>query len=150
MVELFRSFFWLIFPIGGMAIGVFAIYMVHDTKRRTIELLRIYAEQGKEPPQSLLDALDRTNSFDGESPARVKDDFRSAYGPFSTNPVALWSRFVLLAFLAAGFGGMAYWLNGKPGTEFIVFGFTITAFVLAAVSASALVRALLTRADGKS
>jgi hypothetical protein len=138
MEELFREFYWLIFPIMGMGIAVFAIWMAFNHKRRTLDLLRIYAEQGKEPPPSLVEAL--TVDPDERIPRRPRDIHRlhSEFGPYSHNPVVLWSRFVLLAFLAAGFAGVGYWY------EKLSFPFYITAFVLAAVAAATLVRALLT------
>ena len=56
---LFSHFFWLIFPVFGMGMGAFAIWTEHRRQVKGLELLRTYAEQGKEPPQAVLDALPR-------------------------------------------------------------------------------------------
>ena len=138
MEDLFREFFWLIFPIFGMGIAVFAIWMAHSSKRKTLDLLRIYAQQGKEPPQALLDALHWDPDRFEHRYSRDRDGFHAEFGPFSRNPVVLWSRFVLLSMLAIGFA-IAGWYFKE-----LSFPFFITAFVLAAVAAATLVKALLT------
>lgn len=138
MEDLFREFFWMIFPIFGMGIAVFAIWLAYSRKRKTLDLLRIYAEQGKDPPQALLDALAFDPDERFERHARDRLGFHAEYGPYSRNPVVLWSRFVLLAMLALGFAGAGWYFKQ------LAFPFFITAFVLAAVAAATLVRALLT------
>lgn len=139
MAELFREFYWMVFPIGGMGIAVFAIWMAFSHKRKTLDLLRIYAEQGKEPPPALVEALTADPEDRIHRHFRDRSGFPAEYGPYTRNPVVLWSRFVLLAGLALGFAGMGFWLQNE-----ITFPFYITAFVLAAVAAATLVRALLT------
>jgi hypothetical protein len=54
---LFNRYWWLIFPIFGMAMGVMAMWQRHARANRTIDLIKSYADQGKEPPPELLAAL---------------------------------------------------------------------------------------------
>lgn len=62
METLFAQYWWLLFPIFGMGMGIFGMYMGHKSRQDRIGLIRQYLEQGKEPPTALLDGL---NSDDG-------------------------------------------------------------------------------------
>ena len=126
---LFSHFFWLIFPIFGMSIGVFAIWTEHRRQVKGLELLRAYADQGKEPPQAVLDALPRI--ADSHRAART----RQSYG----------ASFVLMLVLSVGFAGAAlasYVLVEPHSSWAFIIGFGITSFVLVAVALQNLVMAL--------
>ena len=92
MEDLFRQFWWLIFPVMGMVYGLVGMLQQNRSQTRTLDLLRTYAEQGKEPPPELLRAL----SQGGEPPNMmgVRQDRLSG---------AWWTFFVFIA-LAGGFG----------------------------------------------
>ncbi len=51
------SFWWLIFPIGGMLMGLFAMIGHYNHRKDTLRILKSYADQGKDPPAGLLEAL---------------------------------------------------------------------------------------------
>ena len=51
------SFWWLIFPVGGMLMGLFAMIGHYNHRKDTLRILKSYADQGKDPPAGLLDAL---------------------------------------------------------------------------------------------
>jgi len=90
--DLFQSFWWLIFPIFGMGMGVLGMIQNDQRTRRTMELIRTYVEQGKEPPAELLKLAQRS------------DDGWGSYDS-SANPGGnsrAWT-FVVFAALAAGF-----------------------------------------------
>ena len=64
MQNFWSDHWWLLIPLGaftiplaGIALGAFAIAQDHRTKARALEALKIYAQQGKEPPAELLRAL---------------------------------------------------------------------------------------------
>jgi hypothetical protein len=121
MIELFREFFWLIFPILGMGIAFVAVFGEFGRQKRALEVLRVYAEKGVEPPASVLAVLSRASS----------DKKR--------NPMA---SFMFFLVMAIGFGGVAWWFNQTAGGWPFVLGFGIAAFVMAALAASNLVSGL--------
>jgi len=55
--ELFRRFWWLVFPLCGMAMGLLHMNQRHDRNNKILDMIRTYAEQGKEPPPELLKML---------------------------------------------------------------------------------------------
>jgi hypothetical protein len=122
MIELFREFFWLIFPILGMGIAFVAVFGEFARQRRALEVLRVYAEKGTEPPPSVLAVLSRASA---ENKRRT--------------PLA---SFVFFLIMALGFGGVAWWFNTDSGAWPFVLGFGIAAFVMAALAASNLVSGL--------
>lgn len=54
MESLFRDYWWLIFPIFGMAMGVAGMFSSERRSRDVIALIKSYTDQGKEPPPELL------------------------------------------------------------------------------------------------
>jgi hypothetical protein len=115
-VDLFSRFFWLIFPILGMGLGALAIWTDHRRQMKSLEILRVYAEQGKDPPQSMVDALPQ---MIGTSRRLQSRGAHLAQG-------------VLLLVLAGGFAYLAYRVSPYSQTLYIfLWGFTITAFALA-------------------
>jgi hypothetical protein len=121
MIELFREFFWLIFPILGMGIAFMAVAGEFGRQKRALEVLRVYAEKGTEPPASVLAVLSRASSEQKKDPM---------------------AGFALFAVLTVGFAAVtlrfAYMGFGWP----FELGFGIAAFVMAAIAASRLVSAL--------
>ena len=128
--DLFQRFFWLIFPIMGMGMGAFAIWTEHRRQVKGIELLRAYAEQGKDPPQAVLDALPRTTG--AMSLRRTRPEYTG--------------RAVLNFVLAVGFAGCAigsFLLLGHTAGWVFVTGFGITSFVLVAIALQNVVLAFM-------
>lgn len=121
MIELFREFFWLIFPILGMGIAFMAVAGEFGRQKRALEVLRVYAEKGTEPPPSVLAVLSRASS----EPKK--------------NPMA---GFALYAVLAIGFGAVALWAGHMSLGWTFELGFGIAALVMLAIAASRLVTAL--------
>lgn len=83
---------WLAFPLAGMAFGAFAMWLRHRREIATLELLRTYAAQGKEPPAEV---------------ANVLQAGRRAYGPYRD-----WRRAIFFACLAAAFAAIGTFGNG--------------------------------------
>jgi predicted lysophospholipase L1 biosynthesis ABC-type transport system permease subunit len=121
MIELFREFFWLIFPILGMGIAFLAVAGEFGRQRKALDVLRVYAEKGVEPPASVLAVLSRASSEKKK------------------NPMA---GFVFFLVLALGFGAVAWWMGHNVGGWPFLLGFGIAAFVMVAIAASNLVSAL--------
>ena len=50
--ELFASYWWIIFPIFGMGMGLFGMVDSSRRTRQMMDLMKTYAEQGKDPPEA--------------------------------------------------------------------------------------------------
>lgn len=124
MEELFRDFWWLIFPVGFLIAGGFNSLLGYKRQQDALKLIRTYAEKGQEPPAALLKILERP--IDDE-PASKKD-----------NNDGLWFSVVLFAVMAVGFGYGAYTDMYGSGP-----GLVIVTFVLAGLCLACLVTALL-------
>lgn len=55
----FAKHWYLLFPILGFAVAFFAIFLQHRRARAAMAVIRAYAEQGKEPPASLINCIGR-------------------------------------------------------------------------------------------
>ena len=98
--QLFASYWWLLFPLGGMLMGVFAMFSHHLHRSDTIKLIKSYVDQGKDPPQALLDTLRSDED-------RVYDYARHDRRGYRGYHRGRWS-FVVFAALSAGFGYFGY------------------------------------------
>jgi peptidoglycan/LPS O-acetylase OafA/YrhL len=98
----------LILPLAGVLLGALAIWKSHQRESRALDVLKIYAERGAEPPEGVLEALlNRRRRPRGSE----------------------WALFALYATLAAGFGLTALytflrhhrgeWGLGLPGLIFL-------------------------------
>jgi hypothetical protein len=113
-------FWWLIFPLIGLGFGFSAMWMRYQREKATVELLRTYASQGKEPPAELVKVLQ------DHHPRGPYRDLRRA---------------VFFGVLAAAFGVMAYLHYGARPSQGLIFG----AVVLGALAVNSAVAALLLR-----
>ncbi len=101
------SFWWLIFPVGGMLMGLVGMISHYNHRKDTLRILKSYADQGKDPPAGLLDALksDEERAMDygyyGRRRWRRRGYGWGGFGPF-----------VPFAALAAGFGYFGYYGGG--------------------------------------
>ncbi|MBO9544493.1 hypothetical protein [Caulobacter sp.] len=59
MADLFRDFWWLLFPMSAMALTGFRAWLKDRARRETMQALRELAESGREPPAYLLAQLQR-------------------------------------------------------------------------------------------
>jgi hypothetical protein len=129
MAQFFWSFWWLIFPVGGMAFAAFQSWLKYRQQKALLDLIRTYAQTGAEPPEALLRQLDRPLGLNGSN--------NSEQG-FSNTPTNYWSLFGLFAFLAAGFGIAALMGVDRNSGAFVIVG-----VVMAAVAVWALINAVL-------
>ena len=128
MEDLFRSYWWLIFPVGWMLYGAFASLLNYNRQRDTLKLIQTYAEKGQEPPEALLKVLDRPIDVDSEHKSY------SGHRPGEGS----WFSVVLFGLMAAGFGYASYTNMYGAGEAFL-----IVTFVLGALAAACLVQALM-------
>lgn len=65
MVELFRDFWWLAFPLAWGVASAWRGWLTSRSRRDEMRLMATYAKAGHEPPEALIKALGRTNSKEG-------------------------------------------------------------------------------------
>jgi cytochrome bd-type quinol oxidase subunit 2 len=72
--DLFQRYWWIIFPIFGMGMAVLGLADSSRRTRQMMDLMKTYAEQGKDPPPELIKALnnqmDYNNSMGSDSASR--------------------------------------------------------------------------------
>lgn len=136
MEDLFRSYWWLIFPLGWMMAGGFNSLLNYRRQRDTLDLIKTYAEKGQEPPEALLKVLDRPLDADDDSWHSRRRGSRMNDGN--------WFSVVLFGVMGAGFAYASYTDIYGAGDAFL-----IVAFVLGALCLASLVSALLGRRRGE-
>ncbi len=139
MEDLFRSYWWLVFPLGFFIASAFDQVMRYRRHRDTLDLIKSYADQGREPPQALLDKIasrepEELEYDDRASERRARRRYRRYRGG--------WDSVVLFGVLAVGFGFAA-----GSGLYHAGGAFLIVTFVMLALCLSSLVNVLLNRRD---
>ena len=59
MTDLFRDFWWLMFPMGFMLLGAFRAWLNYRARREVVQALRELAEAGRDAPAALVSQLAR-------------------------------------------------------------------------------------------
>jgi hypothetical protein len=122
MEDLFRSYWWLLFPLAWFVSIGFSSLLNYRRQRATLKLIETYAQKGEQPPEALLKVLERP--IDAETESR-------AYGSPSGGSSGSLFSLVLFTILAAGFGYAAYSNMYDAGDAFL-----IVAFVMGALAAA--------------
>jgi hypothetical protein len=120
LAHLFFSFWWLIFPLFWMIAALLRMNQRHDHTNKVLDLIRSYADQGKEVPPELLRALDQP-----------VDEQLGMHGTVIQNRHT-WLPVFLFAGLTAGFLLFAFW----PGMDWDrrqVASFVFVAVIMAAL-----------------
>lgn len=133
MEDLFRSYWWLLFPIAWFVTGAWSSFLNYRRQKEALNLLRTYAEKGQEPPEALLKVLNRPIDADTEF-------FSDTAGRRSGRNEGSWFSVVLFGLMAVGFGYASYADMYGAGEAFL-----IVAFVLGALCVACLVSALTAR-----
>lgn len=137
MEDLFRSFWWLVFPLSWFVFGGFQSWLSYKANRDTLDLIKSYAASGREPPPELVARLnkrwnDDEDDFDDRPRRRRYRGYRHSGDPAY--------RVVLFGALCAGFSYAAFADIYGAGEAF-----TIVAFVMGALSLASLVSLVLSR-----
>lgn len=128
MTALFYNFWWLLFPLGGMVFAGFHSWLKYRSQKAILDVIKTYAARGEQPPQALIDGLDKAIARN--------DDWNSPRSPRTS--AHYWSLVGLFGLMAVGFGvGAALGFDGHSGA------FVIVAVVMAAVAVWSLINALL-------
>lgn len=149
MEDIFRSYWWLMFPIGFFVFGAWDRWLAYQRSRDHLDLIKTYADQGKEPPPELIKAIreeDPVNDPDGRysgygyggygmHPRHMRRMYRRAY---RWSPYWQWRTVFITGAVAAGF-----WIASEyadfPGTE---GPFRLVAIIMSCVAAGHLVAAV--------
>jgi hypothetical protein len=137
--DLFRSYWWLLFPLSWFIAGGWHSWLNYRKHRDNLDLIRRFADSGKEVPAGLLDKLSAPipddwddDGYRGRRDRRYRGYYRRGFGG--------WYQVALFGSLAAGFGYAAYIDIYGAGQAF-----TIVAFVMASMFLATLVATLTTR-----
>ena len=131
MEDLFRSYWWLLFPLGWFVSIGFSSLLNYRKQKDALQLIRTYAERGEQPPEALMKVLDRPIDAENESRAYPSSSGRSQGSVFSL---------VLFTMLGAGFGFASYADIYEAGDAFL-----IVAFVMGALAAATLASLIFSR-----
>lgn len=124
-VELFRDFWWLMFPIFGMGMGLWGMISSERRTRDVMKVIKSYVDQGKEVPPELL----RMAQSDWQPEAQ------------HTPQQSSWWSFFTFAALSAGFA-VGWWFIR---TEMWSFAFLVVAVTFGVLAIGALVIAATSR-----
>jgi len=131
MEDLFRSYWWLIFPLGWFIGAGWQSWLAYRSRKDALKLVQTYAERGQEPPADLLQAISRPPSFDVNGDGERSGSSRTNWG---------WYQVVLFGALAGGFVFMSR--SGILGDSGLADVLLIAAVVLGALALASLVAAL--------
>ena len=131
MEDLFRSYWWLLFPLSWFVIGGWNSLLNYRRHKDTMELMRTYVASGKEPPPDLVQAVSQPIDDDWGPRRRYRYGYRYGRGGWA-------SRVVFFAIMCAGFA----WASRED-----IYGagqaFSIVAFVMGAITVATLVSGLV-------
>jgi len=103
-------FFVLVFGTG-IVIAVGIAWLDHRTRTKALDVLRVYAERGEEPPSSVIQALTSVSGFPKVPPPADNEDRLGrprTRGSFLAHAAAD-------AVFAAGFAGFVWWRYADLG-----------------------------------
>jgi len=128
--DIFRQFWWLIFPLSWFVFGAWQSWLSYRANRETLDLIKTYAASGREPPSELLARLNKRWHGD--------DDDRDERPRYRRRRERSWYQVVLFGVLSSGFTVAA-------ATDMYGMGeaFVIVAFVLGALCLATLVQVIL-------
>jgi hypothetical protein len=149
METIFRSYWWLLFPIGAFVFGAWDRWLAYKRSRDHLDLLKSYAAQGKEPPPELVRGVREDIEDDGQAgypgygyggywmhPRHMRRAYRHYY---RWGPYWQWRSVFVTGAIAAGFWWASEW-SDWPGTY---APFRLVAIILTIVALGNLVFAVL-------
>jgi hypothetical protein len=144
--DLFSRFWWLIFPLYWMVARSIRLTRRTSSQDRALEVLRIYAAKGEQPPPEVLKALTQMSSH-------PDDEYGIGTGGVYTPPTqrggavgAWWTFFVFLA-LTAGFAAGINGIGADDGQARSAF--MIVTVIMAFLAVGSLVMALFASFRGR-
>jgi len=122
--DLFESYWWLLFPLAFFVIGGWNSFLRYQRTKAKVEVLKAYAQSGKEPPADLIRALESENDRSGDHWPDGGKEESGGSGVFLV---------VLFAGLSAVFAFVGYsgWLGDTTSMYFVamILGVLALAFL---------------------
>lgn len=143
MEDFFRSYWWLLFPLGFFVFGAWDRWLSYKRSQDRLDLLRSYTNQGKDPPPELLRTLQDEEDDDDEMmygrPGRryARRMYRRAW---RYTPYWAWRTAIITGAVAAGFWFASEYAD-IPGID---WPFRLVAIIMTCVAAGHLVAAIFT------
>ncbi len=125
MADFAYSYWWLVFPLMWAVSGAWGMWLHHRRQLDTLELMKIYAAQGKDPSE-LAKTL---NPCPGPDAAY---DWRWRRRAWRYTPFWAWRRVIMTACVAAGLWWAAEYLDWPFAWHLEIAAMIMT--VIAAVS----------------
>lgn len=126
--DLFESYWWLLFPLAFFVAGGWNSLMRYQRTKAKVDVLKAYAQSGKEPPADLIKALESENDKPGDNWSDNGKEDGGGSGVFLV---------VLFAGLSAvfGFAGYSGWLGDETSMYFVsmILGVLALAFLASAL-----------------
>lgn len=139
MHDFWWSYWWLIFPIGAFVLGAWDRWLGYQRSRDTLEVLKTYAAQGKEPPPEISRRLTEDLEGDEFGDERVGRRYRRYRRYYRWGPYREWRGAIITGSVAAGF-----WFASSYGyIPGAVGPFKIVAIILTFVAVANVCLALL-------
>jgi hypothetical protein len=146
MEDMFRSYWWLLFPIGAFVFGAWDRWLAYKRSRDHLELLKHYAAQGKEPPPGIVQGA---RNGDPAAPPGADPGYGGYWGyPYGRRawrryyrwgPYWQWRSVISTGAIAAGF----WWASEYADWPGVEGPFRILAIILTVIAAGNLLMAIL-------
>ena len=116
MHDFWWSYWWLIFPIGAFVLGAWDRWLSYQRSRDTLEVLKTYAAQGKEPPPEISRRLTEDLEGDEFGDERTGRRYRRYRRYYRWGPYREWRAAIITGSIAAAFW-FASWYGYIPGAS---------------------------------
>jgi hypothetical protein len=108
--EMYWYLFWVAVLAWMIVWAISMMTLIHRGNMKTLELLKLYAEKGVEPPPAMAEMLARTSG--GAAPKWTR-----------TPRGARLERFVGMLFTACAAGGILWWRIDEGGPQLAIYFF---------------------------
>jgi hypothetical protein len=135
MEDLFRSYFWLLFPLGWFVAEGWQSWLRYRARKDALRLLQTYAQNGQTPPEDLVKAIA------GQDPATGLGFGVDAAGGESRPSTTNWGWYQVALFGALAGGLVFLARSGIVGDEGLADAMVVAAVILGALALASLVYA---------
>ena len=135
--DLFRSYWWLLFPLAFFVAQGWSSFMRYKRTKAKIDLLKTYAASGKEPPADLVASVDKDTDRDD------RNDWTSSSGEQRSGGGS-----AFLVFLFAGLGGVFAFAGYSGLISGVREEFYFIALIMGVLALAFLASAIFSRRGG--